>query len=108
MKTAPDLKNPLQVRKFTLAVQAAGLSLRSVSLGAIGVLLGMRREPIALHQRHDRSTPTEVSKMLGPLIKHGLAQFQREAGQYAITDKGREYLDKLDKAGLLWKGGDRE
>jgi hypothetical protein len=103
MKTVPDLKDPKQVRAFTLAVQAAGLSLRSVSFGAVGVLRRLAKQPVAMRQRHDRSTPTEVSKMLGPLIRHGLAQFEREAERYAITDKGREYLDKLDKAGLLWK-----
>ncbi len=89
-------------RAFTLAAQAAGLSLRGISVGAVEVLLRMLAKPLP-YVKSDRAvrSTSDAGNKLGPLIRHGLAAFNGEA--YVISDKGRDYLAKLEAAGLLGK-----
>jgi hypothetical protein len=93
----------METRAFTLAAQAAGLSLRTVSRGAVSILEAMADRPLELRDPRAISAPTAARNMLGPLIRHGLACFDREAEAYRITDKGRDYLAKLEAAGLICK-----
>lgn len=92
----------METRAFTLAAQAAGLSLRGVSTGAVEILERIAVEPLC-YRKETRAvkSPSGVGQMLGPLIRHGLAAFNGDA--YVITEKGRDYLAKLEAAGLLGK-----
>ena len=80
------------------------MTLRTVSLGAVELLQRIKSHPLPLTDKKAIKDPTGAGKMLGPLIRHGLACFDREAEAYRITDKGRDYLAKLEAAGLLGKG----
>lgn len=87
---------------FTLAAQAAGLSLRGVSTGALVILERIAADPLS-YRKESRAvkSPSGAGNKLGPLIRHGLAAFNGEA--YVITEKGRDYLAKLEAAGLRGK-----
>ena len=90
----------MDTRAFTLAAQAAGLSLRGVSTGALVTLERIAADPLS-SRKESRAvkSPSGAGNKLGPLIRHGLATFNGEA--YVITEKGRDYLAKLEAAGLL-------
>lgn len=92
-------------RNFTEAAQAAGLSLRGISTQSAATLQGLAAEPLTLRKsEHGAASTSAAGAKLGPLIRHGLARLDREAEAYVITEQGREYLAKLEAAGLIGKG----
>jgi hypothetical protein len=96
----------MRTRAFTLAAEAAGLTLRTVSLGGVQLLQEIAARPLLLANPRAIKDPTGKGHLLGPLIRHGLVVLDRNGpgAVYAITDKGTDYLAKLEAAGLLGKG----
>jgi hypothetical protein len=87
----------------TSKLQRLGLSLRGISIGCIDLLDDMHTQPLPLKPRKhaDRSYSTSPGRaQLGPLIKHGLAALDRDAGGYTATEAGRSYLAKVRAAGI--------
>lgn len=87
---------------FTTRAQALNLHLRGVSLRTALYLADLERQPVQIIRRkpgQDNQRPTENGRLLAPCIAHKLASFDGE--MYAVTDKGREYLARLRKGGLL-------
>lgn len=91
-------------RKFTAMAEKAGLCLRGLSLAAVSVLQALARAPMPRHALEVVDRRSTVGLRLGPIIRHRLARFDGEADAYVITEVGREYLAKLEAAGLLGKG----
>lgn len=88
--------------EFSKAAKAKGLLLRCVSAAAVDTLSKLARQPVSFIKRN-RRVSHEGGLTLGPLIMHGLVKLEIEASKYVITDKGRDYLAKLETAGLLGK-----
>ncbi len=88
--------------EFSKAAKAKGLLLRCVSAAAVETLRKLERQPVAFIKRN-RRVSHEGGLALGPLIMHGLAKLEIEASKYVITEKGRDYLAKLEAAGLIGK-----
>lgn len=91
----------MRTRAFTVALAAVDLTLRSVSLGAVQLLQRLTTDPLPLAASNAVKDPTGQGMLLGPLIRHGLASFDRAAQVYTATDKGRDYLAKLKAGGLI-------
>lgn len=92
--------------KFTVALQRHGLALPGVSLKTVEFLRNMAANPVPLVEEFHQAGRSGKSRKspggsfsIGPLIRHGLAR--KNGPQYEATEKGQEYLAKLEKLKLI-------
>ncbi len=90
--------------QFTNSVRAAGLWLANVGPLAIENLAAVIAEPQPMQDTRAKGWQVSPSPSplphIGILIRHGLAELDRNAGAYVATPKGIEHLGKLRAAGL--------
>lgn len=76
-----------------------GYLMANVSLKCICHLVRLSERPDPLQSEAGTRRTPGTSSTLGPLIRHGLVEFDRPGQCYRITGKGREYLATLAKNG---------
>lgn len=93
----------MKPHQFTVLTQKLGISLLRVSIGVATGLAEIAREPVPLTPRASKNQTRTNSKPLavGPLIAHELVKLDHDAGHYAITKKGSDYLTLLRHHNLL-------
>lgn len=86
----------MKANTFCAACQRHGLHVKGFGVSSARLLASMAASPV--------SCDDLPSFGMAPIVRAGFGEYQREANSYAITEQGREYLAKIEAAGLIGKG----